>query len=74
MIIAAGIGVEGCCSAFSIGDEPKLEPPIGLLFVFCSVMVKESPGCVDCFLVATYPIIERSHDLACLPRDMRAAG
>lgn len=42
VIIAAGIGVEGCCSAFSIGDEPKIEPPIGLLFVFCSVMVKES--------------------------------
>lgn len=42
-IIAAGTGVEGCCSAFPLGDEPKVEPPIGLLFVFCSVMVKESP-------------------------------
>lgn len=41
VIIAAGIGVEGCCSAFSIGDEPKIEPPIGL-FVCCSVMVKDS--------------------------------
>lgn len=42
MAIAAGIGVEGSCSTFSIGDEPKIEPLIGLLFVLCSVMVKES--------------------------------
>lgn len=41
MTITAGIGVEGCCSDFSIGDGPKIEPPIGLLLVFCSVMVKD---------------------------------
>lgn len=40
-MVVAEIGVEGCCSAFSIGDEPKIEPPIGLLIVFCSVMVKD---------------------------------
>lgn len=41
VVIAAGIGVEGCCSAFSIGDEPKIEPPIGLLLVCGSVIVKD---------------------------------
>lgn len=40
-VIAAGIGVEGCCSTFSIGDKLNVEPPIGLLLVFCSVMMKE---------------------------------
>lgn len=39
VIIAAGIGVEGCCSAFSIGNGPKIGPPIGLLFVGCSVII-----------------------------------
>lgn len=61
MIVAVEIGVEGCCSAFSIGDEPKIEPPIGLLFVFCSVMAKDC-RMIDWLLVATYPIIEGSHD------------
>lgn len=41
MAIAAGIGVEGCRSAFSVGDGLILEPPIGILFVFSSVMLKE---------------------------------
>lgn len=52
MAIAAGIGVEGCNSAFSIGDGLTVESPIGVLFVFCSVMLKRIQGCEDSSLVA----------------------
>lgn len=61
MIIAAGIGVEGRCSAFSIGDEPRVEPPIGLLFVICSVMVKGVQGCRRLLLGGKLTRLSKGH-------------